>query len=105
MKTIAVIGFILAIILTLSGLVVSLNEPAPTIFLTGAGAGFLLVLLSTIVLGVRQVRDSQRQAVEIILHVNGLEYRKVWLGTRESLRLSPIEPPRLSPIEPPSVGA
>ncbi len=62
MKTIAVIGFILAIILTLSGLVVSLNEPTPTIFLTGAGAGFLLVLLSTI--------------------VNGLEYRKVWLGTR-----------------------
>src|SRR5208282_3284002 len=102
MKTLAVIGYILAVILVVIGLGVSLSEPTPIFLLAGIGVGVSLAFLSTIVLGIGQIRDAQRQTVQILLHVNGLEFRKTWLGTEEGLR---VESVKLSAVELPAVGA
>jgi hypothetical protein len=57
MKAIAATGFVLAALGIILGLIVSFSEATPYYLFVGLGSGFTLILLSTLVLCVIEIRD------------------------------------------------
>jgi uncharacterized membrane protein (UPF0136 family) len=73
MKALAVVGYILAVLVAIGGLLASLEQPTPAFLLSGVAAGLMLALLSTLVLGLGQIK-------QILLVAHGIEKAKVYDG-------------------------
>jgi len=78
MKAMAVIGYIFAGIWLGAGAVVAFSSSGSGYDLAiGAGGGFSLALLSSVVLGIGQMQDAQKRILDVLLFVSDVEYADV----------------------------
>jgi hypothetical protein len=86
MKTMAIIGYVLAALGAGIGAIASFSYGGTGYeCAAGIGGGLFLALLSTIVLGIGQIRDAEQRILDVLLFVNDLEFADVRI-LNESMR-------------------